>query len=187
MLKVIFSLSPFILLPIVTIHYPLTLLLSSSIINIVTYFKFMKFPILDIILTPPPSPYLLMNPTNHTDHLIVLLKPGTKLNAPLLPPVETPVFIIVPLPLLDDDDPDVSSSSIYHHLTQYMYVFFYQRSTTSTLLSSYQRTHRNCRSCVQCKIYIVTTCVLLQPRNINDQLEQLIPLLKYTLYPILSL
>ena len=124
MLKVIFSLSPFILSPIVTIHYPLTLLLSSSTINIVTYFKFMKFPILDVILTPSPSPYLLMNPTNHTDHLIVLLKPGTKLNAPLLPPVETPVFIIVTLPLLDDDDPDVSSSSIYHHLTQYMYVFF---------------------------------------------------------------
>ena len=177
MIKVIFPLSHFIFLSIVTIHYPLTPPLSAFTINIVSYSELMKFLTLDIILTSSPIPDLLMSPTNNTYHLLVILEPDTKLNAPLLPPIVKVIVMIVLLSLLDDDDPDVSSSLIHHHLMQYMYVV-YHRLATSTFLSTYQCSHRNCRSCVQDKISIITIYVLLQPCSINDQLEQLIPLLK---------
>ena len=83
-INIILLLLPLIFSPIVTMYDPLTSLLSTYTINIVCYSELMKLSVLDRILTPSPSPDLLISPTNNTDHVKMLLELEANLNAPPL-------------------------------------------------------------------------------------------------------
>ena len=90
LLKLIFSLSPFILSTILNIRDSLPPLLSESTINIVTDPDpdLIEFPTPDAILTPSPIPTLLMSLTNDVNHSVALLELGVKFNALFLSPVD---------------------------------------------------------------------------------------------------
>ena len=123
-------------------------------------------------------PTLLLSLTNTIYHFVVLLELEAKLNALLLPLVEKSAAMIILLPLLDNDDPVIISSPLHYYLMKY--TRFNYKSATFAFPCAYYCTsvnsYRNCKTCIQAQISIVTICMLLQPRNINDQLEQLVPL-----------
>ena len=122
-----FSLSLFILSPILNICDPLTPLLSVSTINIVNDPELIEFPTPNAILTPSRIPTFLMSLTNDIYNCVVLLELEAKLNTLLLSPVDESAAMIVVLSLRDDDDLVINSSPIHHYLK---YIHLYHRSPT---------------------------------------------------------
>ena len=101
-INIILLLLPLFFSPIVTIHDPFTSLLSTYTINIACHSELMKLSVLDRILTPSPSPDLLISPTNNTDHVKVFLELEANLNVPPLLHGANPVIMKVFLSVCDD-------------------------------------------------------------------------------------
>ena len=150
LIKLILSLSLFILSPILNIRNLLTPILSASTIKIVTDLELIQLPTPDAILTSPPIPTLIMSLTNDTYHIVVLLELEAKLNALLMSHIEAPSVMIVLLPSLDDGDPANNYSLLQHYLMKFIH--FYHRSATFTFPNAYHCTninsHKNCKTCV---------------------------------------